>query len=146
MYRGKDIFEWYLWGIIDSLPDTSSRYSILSVNLCCIPVVMNSGTLVLLLTSVPKQAFISDMMIVTHKYALCLSLDDTIDVSDQTMRCATKTFFPSPSTRTRAQIGDNYAHALKAETRLFLLLRRFGPRNEASIVIAWQRSRISYIA
>ena len=39
---------------------------------------------------------------------------------------------PPTPTRTRAQTGDNYAHARSAETRPFLLLRLHGPGNEAT--------------
>ena len=73
VYRGKDVFGWYLWGIIDSLLDTSSRYTILSVSLCCILVVLNNATLFLLVTSVQRQAFIADIVILARKYARCLS-------------------------------------------------------------------------
>ena len=73
VYRGKDVFGWYLQEIINSLLDASSRYTTLSVNLCCIPVVLNNATLFLLLTSVWSQAFITDIVILAHKYTCCLS-------------------------------------------------------------------------
>ena len=59
--------------IIDSLLDDSSRHTNLSVSLCRIPVVLNNATLFLLLTSVRRQAFIADIVILAHKYARCLS-------------------------------------------------------------------------
>ena len=62
VYRGKDVFGWYLRETSDSLLDASSRYTILSVNLCCIPVVLNNETLFLFLTSVQRQAFIADIV------------------------------------------------------------------------------------
>ena len=68
-HRGKDVFGWYLRGIIDSSLYASSRYTILSLILCCIPVVLNNATLFLLLTSVRRQAFIADMVILTSTHS-----------------------------------------------------------------------------
>ena len=62
VYRGRDIFGWYVREMIDSLLDASSRCTILSVNLCCISVVLNGETLFLLQTSVRRQVFIADIV------------------------------------------------------------------------------------
>ena len=91
--------------------------------------------LVLLLTSVQRQAFIADIVNTRTQVRPLLELG----VNNRRHRrnhVTTKVFFLSPPTCTRAQIGDNYAHARTAQTRPFLLLRLFGPGKEDSMEYA----------
>ena len=57
-----------------------------SLHLCCIPVVLNDATLFPLKLSQHKgQTFNADIMILACKFARCLSLKQTADVSEETM-------------------------------------------------------------
>ena len=92
---------------IDLLPGACNRSTVPSVRVCPIPVVLNNATLSLRLTLAQhkRQAFITDMVILAHKYACCLSSEQTIDVSNETM-WEWKQYFPSPPTHKHAQIGE----------------------------------------
>ena len=76
VYRGKDVLS-VPTGNNRFVTNDSSRYTVLSVNLVCIPVVLNDATLFSLLTKNrhKRQAFTAEIVILAHRYARSLSLE-----------------------------------------------------------------------